>query len=155
MTDAILSRRPVGIAILVAMTGTACFSYPRAPFDSLAGLSPIRVYLNSSGSAQLTPIIGERARWVDGELLDADSVSLTVAVREVAIRDASPSTWAGERVRIPLSAVDSAGARRFNGSQTTVAAAGVTVGLLLLRAAFNGIQRPIGNGGGELPPGSR
>lgn len=121
------------LAVSAAAVLSACYDYVRPPRDAPVPGSEVRVALTDAGSLAVAPSVGPRVETVDGRLTSVGADSVVLGATETTQYDGTESTWRGERVAVPRSAISSMSVRRLNGTKTAligVAAVGALVALI-------------------------
>jgi hypothetical protein len=139
-------RKPTLILLgLVA----GCYSY--RPVETLTpGLQTlVQADLTDAGSVQMASQIGPGISSVRGEVVESDSQAVLLALTSVVGRNEQEVFWAGEQVRIPLTAVARLQQRRFAPGKTMVFGGAFLGSLLVAVEAFTGG----GSGGGGAGSG--
>jgi hypothetical protein len=129
----------------------ACYSY--RPIDTVAPKPGTRIALTLTreGSGALAVQLGPQATHVEGELLEADSSGLRLAVRRVEDPRRLGTVWKGEAVTIPREAIASVSERRLSIGATAILGGLAVGGMIGAYAAFgttggaDGVAFPIPN----------
>ncbi len=140
-------RRPTlrglfGLLTLPALAA-ACHSY-----TPITGAAPVgarvAARLTDQGTSEMARFVGPGAEMIEGQLLAAADSALTVSVATVRQRNGIESYWTGEHVTIARSYIATLEERQVSRPRTTVAAAGFTLLVSAIAAAF-----VIGNSNGS------
>jgi hypothetical protein len=159
-------RFGAGLALLCGvLQASACYRYVHVPLGDAQAGRQVRLHLTDSGFARFSAEVGEGvsrpSRVVAGDVLQADTQRLLVAVRVRSQESASPQPLT-QRVAIPLSDVSHAELRQLDRKRTTVL--GVTAGIVLgaiiahyVGGVFGGttVPRPDPGPGELIRPGVR
>lgn len=146
-------QRAVAIGLLPMMAG--CYTY--TPIATLAPAptpgTNLSLVLSDEGRMQSMRQVGPYAMRIEGELVQATSDDLTLAVSDVVDIRGTRSKWAGETVSVPRSYVMMTYQKQFSRSKTTLLAAAVAGGIVALIASRN-LLGLFGGGGdsGPQPP---
>jgi hypothetical protein len=132
---------------------TACYRY--APIQGVAtdAGQQVRVQLTDKGSVDLAPMIGPTILTLDGTLTSARDTMITLAVTTAIARNGVETSWRGERVDIPRSAVNGVRLRTLDKRRSWIVAAGSVGAAVAMGVAFNllggsfGGKNPGQNGG--------
>src|SRR5205823_7305548 len=95
--------------------------------------------LTDSGSVVVARQVGPAGTAIAGTLLGDSAGSFLVAVRQVRRREGDAVSWRGERLSVPHALVASVNERRLSRTRTTLASVGAVAGVLLARAALQGL----------------
>ena len=106
--------------------------------------------LTDLGSATLAPLLGAGVIAVRGRLVESNDQSLTIAVVGVTNRQELEDPWLGERVVVKREFVTGFERRDFSAGRSTLFAAGLLVGSVVLIA---GIKLGGDLAGGRNPGG--
>ena len=125
-------KRPMAVvAALVAMSLLgACYSYRAIDTVTPQPGKRIALTLTSEGVALLTLQLGPQVNYVEGDLLEADSTGVRLALRRVEDSRRMGTRWNGEQVTIPREGIASVRERRFSIGATAIAS-GLGVGAVL------------------------
>jgi hypothetical protein len=137
----------LGVGLVLA----GCYTY--RPISTTAPEQGTRVsaQLTGQGSVEMAGQIGPEILHVEGDVVEADSTSLELNVREVETFRGIRSDWHGENVRIPNQAVAGMQVRRLSVGGTTVMGGVMVVGLYALYRVLGGpglLEGANGQGGG-------
>jgi hypothetical protein len=105
------------VAALFALS-TACYRY-----DSVAGPAPaagshVAVRLTDQGTVALANELGPQVRWVEGDLVSADSAAVELQVSHTEDDRRVTTDWRGERVALPRLHVAELRLRRISAPAT-------------------------------------
>lgn len=135
--------------IILLLCCTACYRY--APIQGVAtdaGQS-VRVHLTDKGSVDLAPLIGPTILTLDGALSAAADTSISLSVTTAIARNGVETSWRGERVDIPRSAIASVQLRSLDKRRSWIVAAGSVGATIALGVTWNLLG---GSFGGKNPP---
>ncbi|MGH7628000.1 MAG: hypothetical protein ACREOF_01130 [Gemmatimonadales bacterium] len=145
----------VRIAALAAISLlSACYSYRSAgPVETVAPKPGTRVnlVLTQQAVADFGMQLGPQATYVEGNVIDADSAGLRLAVVRVEDARRTGTDWKGEQVTFPREAIASLSERRLSIGATAIIGGLAVGGVLGAYAAFGteggaeGVAVPIGN----------
>jgi hypothetical protein len=137
-------------ALVGMLALSACYTYrPLATPEPSPG-DRVSAQLTTEGSRELAGQIGPEVLHVEGEVLEVDSVGLSLQVREIESYRGIRSGWAGERLRVPRQAVAGMQQRKLSVGGTGLLAGVLTVGLY---AAYRVLGGPGLFEGGKGNPG--
>jgi hypothetical protein len=143
-----LRRRRVA-ARLAPLLLAACYTYRPLPEPVPPAGDRVQVSLTDDGADSLASRIGPGITLVDGDVIRADSGSLTLAVREVENRRGERDDWQGERVDVPRRFVRGIEERRMSLGGTGLLGGAIAAGLVAATTiAGKGILEGGGNGSG-------
>jgi hypothetical protein len=126
----------VGLGAAVA-TSAACYRYAPIPAASPPLGTEVRLQLTDAGAVSLGPLVGNRIELVDGRVVTVADSGLTLSVTGTTDRLGVETTWKGEQVTVPHSAVATLGQRTLDRTRSYVAG-GLAAGLVAIAgAAFN------------------
>lgn len=130
------------------LLAAACYTYRPLQAPEPAAGTRISAQLTPDGSRALAYQIGPEVLHVEGDVLAADSAGLALAVRQVENYRGRQSSWNGEPVRVPRSAIAGLQERRLS-----VGGTGLMGGLVV--AGLFGLYEALGGGGssGRGPTG--
>ena len=132
-----MKERMAAVAALVAMSLLgACYSYQPVNTVSPKPGTRIALTLTPLGMGVLAEQLGPQAAYVEGDLLEADSTALRLAVRRVEDSRHTGTEWKGEQVAIPRELIASASERHLSIGQTAIASGLMVGGVLGAYAAF-------------------
>lgn len=125
--------RPVAALPFVA----GCYQYVPAPNTALAPATAVSVELSPRGTVNVASKIGDNVVAVEGNVTEANSSSLTLALLAVRRRgDPAPSTWSGESITLAPEEIVQVKRRELSRRRTVLASAafaaasvGVVVGI--------------------------
>ena len=132
-----MKQRMAGVAALVAMSLLGgCYSY--RPVDALSPMPGKRIALTltPAGVRLLAVQLGPQATYVEGDLLEADSTAVRLALRRVEDSRHTGTNWNGEQVAIPREVIASVSERRLSIGATAIASGLAVGGILGAYAAF-------------------
>jgi hypothetical protein len=135
---------------LAAATSTGCYRY--APIEAASPPlgTEVRLQLTDAGAVRLGPVVGNRIDLVDGRVAGVADSGLTLSVTGTIDRLGVETTWKGEQVTFPNSAVATLGRRTLDRKRSYVAG-GIAAGIVAVAGlAFN----IAGNSGGGRAGGS-
>ncbi|HVE78089.1 MAG TPA: hypothetical protein VNA89_04485 [Gemmatimonadaceae bacterium] len=96
----------------------------------------VSVSLTDRGTAEMARFVGPGAGAVEGRLIAADDSAVTLSVTAVRLRNGIENYWTGEHVAVERSLVASFTERRVSRPRTAAAAAGFTLLVSAIAAAF-------------------
>ena len=132
-----MMRRMAALAVPVAMLLlAACYSY--RPVDTVAPTPGKRIALTltPTGVKMLTLQLGPQVTSVEGDLLEADSTAIRLALRRVENSQRLGTQWNGEQVTIPREVIDRVSERHLSIGATAIASGLAVGGVLGAYAAF-------------------
>jgi hypothetical protein len=143
------TRTPLA-GLLLALAG--CYTYRPLPATAPAAGLRVQATLTDAGSDSLAGRLGRDVGAVAGDVVQADSAELTLAVREVENQRGERSDWVGETVVIPLRFVRALEQRRLSPGGTGLLGGAVAAGLVAITQVFGGggvLEGGGGTGGGR------
>lgn len=153
-TVAVVRRVRVLVVGLAVMASTGCYSYSAVPMTEPLVEQAAEFRISDAGRVQLTRELGSGVETVEGRIVRQDANGWTVKVYRITnIRD-EVSTWSGEEVDIPASAVELLQSRHFDRQRSVVALAAFAGGVtffVLTRSILGGGSSV--EGGGTGTPG--
>jgi hypothetical protein len=122
----------------VAISLMACYTY--RPLSTAAPEPGTRVsaQLTGQGSHQLAGQLGPDVLHVEGEVVEVDSASLNLVVREIESFRGIRSDWNGEQVRLPREAVVGIQERRLSIGGTGLMGGVMAAGLYTIYRVLGG-----------------
>jgi hypothetical protein len=151
LSRAARARTPL-VGPLLVLAG--CYTYRPLPAAAPAAGLRVQAILTDAGSDSLAGRLGRDVEAVAGEVERADSVELTLAVREVENQRGERSDWSGETVVIPLRFVRALEQRRLSPGGTGLLGGAVAAGLVAITQVFGG-GGVLEGGGGTGGSGAR
>ena len=145
-----MMRRMAAVAVPVAMSLlAACYSY--RPVDPVAPKPGTRLALTLTpqGVKLLTLQLGPQVASVEGDLLEADSTAIRLALRRAEDSRRVGTKWNGEEVTIPRDVIEKISERHLSIGATAIASGLAVGGMLGAYAAFG----TSGEAGGAAIPG--
>jgi hypothetical protein len=115
----------------------------------------VAIDLTDRGTFELARFVGPGVVALEGQLLDMDDSTITVAVTTARQRNGIESYWTRERVGIDRNFVGTIEQRQVSGPRTAMAAAGFTLLLSALAVAFAGVFGGGSSGGDATGGGGR
>ena len=97
----------------------------------------VTVTLTDAGSRELAPSLGAGVQLIDGRVVSASADALVMDVVRLVHQDESATRWHGERVTVPMHAVEMVEGRRFSVVRTAVLAGGLVTLVYLLGRSFS------------------
>lgn len=138
----------LGAAVI---SSNACYTYAAVPTSQPLVEQMAEFRINDSGRAELTRQLGPGTFTVEGRVVRQDENGWTLRVyRHIDLRGQT-TTWTGEVVELPRSAVELVNRRDFDRGRSVIAAAAVTGGFTLFvlsRSLLGGGTSPDEGGGG-------
>ena len=151
-TVSVARRVRVLVVGLAVMASTGCYSYSAVPMTEPLVEQNAEFRISDAGRVQLARALGPGVETVEGRIVRQDANGWTVKVYRIAnIRD-EVSTWSGEEVDIPASAVELLQRRNLDKQRSVVALAAVAGGVtffVLTRSIFGGGTSVEGGGTGN------
>ena len=143
-------RRRRAFARLAPLLLAGCYTYRPLPAPVPAAGARIQVALTDAGTDSLTAQLGPGIELVDGNVVRADSASLTLAVREIENRRGERDDWLGEPVVVPHRYIRDMEQRRMSVGGTGLLGGAIAAGLVAATAALgSGLFEGGGNGSGS------
>jgi hypothetical protein len=144
-----LSRR-LGCAAALVVGG--CYTYRPLEAPVPAAGTRVQVALTDAGADSLAARVGPNIELVDGDVVRADSTSMTLAVREVENSRGERDDWNGEQVTVPRGFVRDLQQRRMSVGGTGLLGGAIAASLVAATAAFGGSGGAEGGGNGTRGP---
>jgi hypothetical protein len=115
---------------------SGCYSYQ--PIETVAPQPGKRIVLTLTphGMRWVTLQLGPQVSRVEGDLLEADSAAVRLALRRVEDSRQSATSWNGEQVTIPREEIAGITERRLSVGATAIAGGLALGGVLGIYAAF-------------------
>jgi hypothetical protein len=127
----------VAATMLVSM---GCYTLEPVGGQALPLGTQVSLAINDAGRAALSGQMGPEISDIQGRLLQKDSAEYVLAVTQISLLRGGEQVWAGERIRVKTSYVNTISERRFSRSRTAVVSA---VALGVVAAVFS--QGILGN----------
>jgi hypothetical protein len=144
------------IVTLPFMIG-ACYTYrPVTASVAPAGVR-VKASLSDAGRLNVAPFVGAGVTYVEGEVLDSDASSVTIALASVKRQGEAATSWSSERLTLQRSDIAMMGERSLSRSKTGWAVAGLSAAAAIAVIAAGKTLQGLGSGGGgsgKNPPGS-
>lgn len=132
-----MNGRTTAVTGLVAMSLLgACYSYRQLDTVSPKPGKKIALTLTSDGVRMFTLQLGPQVTSVEGDLLEADSTTVRLALRRVEDSRRLGTKWNGEQVTIPREVIARISERRLSIGATAIASGLAVGGMLGAYAAF-------------------
>jgi hypothetical protein len=145
-------RASRAIRPLIGILFAACYRYTPATSVTPLNGSVVRLQLTETGAQSMSRVLGRNAIAVDGTILSADDTSFAVSVAATRQREEQPLTWAGERVIVPRSAVQSIEARSLDRKKTFMIVGLGILGAIAIKAIISGLDAMAGGDDGGVTP---
>lgn len=142
--------RLAGTAILaIAVPLAGCYSSVPVVGNTVPAGEIVILSINDAGRAAYAERMGPEIDRLEGRLVQRDSASYTLSMRQVELLRGGTQVWSGERISIRAEHVTSVAARRLaKGRTAAVSAAVVGAVTLIARASLSGV---IAGDEGRLP----
>jgi hypothetical protein len=136
----VMIARRTRVAVLVAglLSTSACYTYAAVPVTEPMVDQRVELRINDAGRVQLQRQLGPGALIVEGRVVQQNDAGWTLRVYRLTTLRGEPSTWSGEVVEVPSTAVELVTRRDFD-RQRTMVALGVTVGAVTLFVLSRGL----------------
>lgn len=152
----LIARRTLAVVLVAGLlSSSACYTYAAVPMTEPLVEQRVELRINDEGRVQLQRQLGPGALVVEGRVVEQNDASWTLQVYRLTTLRGEATTWGGEVVEVPSTAVELVTRRDFD-RQRTMVALGVGVGALTLfvlsRSLFGGglFQDDPGQGGGPI-----
>jgi hypothetical protein len=143
-------RRGRALARLTPLLLAGCYTYRPLPAPVPVAGMRVQVALTDNGSDSLSSRIGPGIQVVDGDVIRADTASVTLAVREIENRRGEREDWLGESVVVPRRFIHDMEQRRMSVGGTGLLGGAIAAGLVAATAAMGaGVLEGGGNGSGS------
>ena len=143
-------KRRRALARLAPLLLAGCYTYRPLPTPVPVAGMRVQVALTDNGSDSLSSRIGPGVKLVDGEVMRADTASVTLAVREIENRRGERDDWLGESVVVPRRFIHDMEQRRMSVGGTGLLGGAIAAGLVAATAAIgSGVLEGGGNGSGS------
>ena len=132
-----MNGRMAAMAALVAVSLLgACYSYQTVDTVAPQPGKRIALTITPEGVKMLTLQLGPQITTVEGDLLEADSTAIRLALRRVENSQRLGTKWNGEQVTIPREVIERVSQRRLSIGATAIASGLAVGGVLGAYAAF-------------------
>ena len=151
-SERVVRRFVGGLCAVTLLLQGGCYSYLPLQTSVPATGQRIAVTLNDRGRYVLADRLGSAVDKVDGLLVKADSLTVSLDVYRVSDLKGGSTSWTGERVDVPRVAITGYQSRQFS-QRRTYALVGVTVGVVVavvLTTNFNLLGGPSNSSGGTV-----
>lgn len=142
-------RAPMLIT-LVFVAG--CFSYHPLAQTAPAPGTKVVATLTGQGSVEMAHQVGPEIASLKGQVVESRDSVLILSLVSVTGRNEQETFWKGERVRVPLAAVDRLEQRRFALGRSLLWGGAAVGALVVAGAAFEGSGASGGGTGGGGAP---
>jgi len=143
-------RLAAAIGWLPVLAG--CYTYtPIATLQPAPGTN-VSLVLSDEGRMQSVRQVGPYAMRVEGELVQASSDDLVLAVSDVVDIRGTRSKWTGETVSLPRTYVMTTYQKSFSRSRTALLATAVGAGIVAIIAGRNLLGFGGSGSSGDIPP---
>lgn len=146
---------PRGWWLLALALTAGCYTYRPLSAPEPAAGTRLQAMLTDIGADSLASRIGPGIGAVAGDLLAADSASLTLAVRAVENRRRERNEWDGEPLVIPRRFIRELQQRHISFGGTGLLGGALAAGLVAATQAFGGGGSVEGGGNGTGGSGGR
>lgn len=153
---AMITRRAQATVVVTGLLfSSACYTNAAVPVAEPVVEQRVELRINDAGRVQLQRQLGPGALLVEGRVVEQNEAGWTLKVYRLTPLRGEPTTWGGEVVEVPSTAVELVTRRDFDRQRTIVAMA-VGVGALTLfvlsRSLFGGglFQDDPGQGSGPI-----
>jgi len=139
-------------AALLSCVG--CYAYYPSPAGVPRPGVRVAAELSDSGTMSLARLVGPSVAAVEGQLIRSSDTEIELSVSTVRQHGGAEASWRGERITVSRDLLRGIQERRFSTGRTTLFTAGLIVGGIALRQAFQGKSggpTPIEGGGGQVP----
>jgi hypothetical protein len=133
----------IGAASVASLAGTGCYRYTPIESSTPALGTEVRLELTDAGAVTLGPLVGNRVELVDGRVITVADTALTLSVTGTTDRVGTETSWRGEQVVFPRSALASVHRRTLDRRRSYIAG-GIAAGLV----AVAGVGFSLNGGGG-------
>jgi hypothetical protein len=145
--------RSVARASFALVLVAACYRYSPATNVTPSNGDIVRLELSAAGMARLSSVLGRDAVAVEGAILAVDDTSYAMSVSATHQRENhSTVSWAGERIVIPRSAVQSMERRSLDKKKTWLVAGLIVLGAFAAKAIVSGFDAFAGGDDGGITP---
>ncbi|HET9727598.1 MAG TPA: hypothetical protein VFP28_11830 [Gemmatimonadales bacterium] len=143
-------RRRRALARLAPLLLAGCYTYRPLPAPVPAAGTRVQIALTDDGSDSLSSRIGPGIDLVSGDVIRADTGSVTLAVRAIENRRGERDDWLGEAVVVPRRFVRDIEQRQMSLGGTGLLGGAIAAGLVAATAAMGsgGSQGGGGTAGG-------
>lgn len=146
------SLTDVVLLVMLSSSAAGCVEYLPAPSTSIAPSREVRLLLTETGQASMAPRVGIRVTGLDVLVERADADSLAVRVRAAIDEAGLTTSWQGELLWVPRSAIAGVRTRHVSRMRSWLLATGLAAGGVALAAAFsNDAFSANRQGGGQAP----
>lgn len=145
-------RRRRALARLAPLLLAGCYTYRPLPTPVPAAGTRVQVALTDNGSDSLRSTIGPGIQRVGGDVIRADTGSVTLAVHEVENRRGERDDWLGESVVVPRRFIRDIEQRRMSVGGTGLLGGAIAAGLVAATAAVG--SGVFDGGGGSSSAGT-
>ena len=145
--------RSVARACFALVLAGACYRYAPPSTVTPSSGDVVRLDLTTAGVGRMSSVLGRDAVAVEGSILSVDDTSYVMSVSGTRQREnQSASSWAGERVVIPRSAVQSIERRSLDKKKTWLVAGLVVLGAIAAKVIISGFDALAGGDDGGTTP---
>lgn len=150
---AMITRRgKVATLAAALLSSNACYTYAAVPMSQPLVEQTAEFHVTDMGRTELTRQLGPGTLTIEGRVVRQDENGWTLRVyRHIDIRGQA-TTWSGEVVELPRSAVELVNRRDFDRARSAIATVAVAGGLTLFvlsRSLLGGGTSPEEGGGGS------
>ena len=143
-------RLAVAIGWLPVLAG--CYTYTPITTLQPAPGTNLSLVLSDEGRVQSVRQVGPYAMRIEGELVQASSDDLVLAVSDVVDIRGTRSKWTGETISLPRTYVMTTYQKRFSRSKTALVATAVGAGIVAIIAGRNLLGFGGSGNTGNIPP---
>lgn len=146
------ARARLALAVAGLVSTGACYTYAEVPVQAPLVEQRAEFRITDEGRVQLREALGPGAAVVEGRVLRQDESGYSIRVYRLTTVRGESSTWTGELVQVPLTAVETVKRRDFDRQRSIIAAAAVAGAVTLFvlsRSLFGG---GLDTTPGDIPP---
>lgn len=140
-----------GAASLLLIIAVSCTEYTPVRLANAVPGYDVRVQLSDSGSVDLVPKIGPRARQLEGTLKQMTDTSLLVSVRRVTREGGGDDSYSDVEVLLPSRDIETVERNKTSVSRSILAAGAIVATAILAAKGAGDVSG--GKNGGPPPPG--
>jgi hypothetical protein len=147
-----VTLRPMRLRLVALFLSlSACYRYTPISAVPNGGATDVRVRLTDAGSVALAPWIGSQVETLDGSVVTTADTTVVFAVSETQARNGTSTSWRGERVNIPRTAVAGFERRSLDKRKSWLIAGLTAAAVVVAQTSFNLIGSDSKKGAGPGP----
>jgi hypothetical protein len=151
MGSRVLTAATASLAIASLVLTTACYTYEARTSSDVLPDQRVVAVLNNRGRVALTPVIGDDAATLEGNMVSATADTVRMRLDQASYLSGSVNEFGGVDIVVPSDGITVFSTKRFSRSKTVALIAGATAAIIGAIVAF-GLAGIGGSGNDTKPP---